>query len=90
MPLPLDFMWIDAFTRIRFSGNPCLVILQADGLTETQMQTIALEANLSETAFLLSSSVAQFRARYFTPAEEIPLAGHPTLAVTRALLDSGK
>jgi len=85
----LSFMWIDAFTRTRLAGNPCMVIFGADDLSADQMQTIAREVNLSETAFLLSSTVAQFRARYFTPAEEIPLAGHPTISITRALLDSG-
>lgn len=86
----LSFMWVDAFTHVPLAGNPCLVVLNGDGLTEAEMQAIAREANLSETAFILPSDVARFRARYFTPAEEIPLAGHPTLAVTRALLDSGR
>ncbi len=90
MTRTLPFMWVDAFTTTPLSGNPCLVILNGDSLSEAEMQTIAREANLSETAFVLSSSVARFRARYFTPAEEIPLAGHPTLSVARALLDSGR
>jgi trans-2,3-dihydro-3-hydroxyanthranilate isomerase len=50
----------------------------------------AREQTQSETAFVLDPREADFRARYFTPAEEIPLAGHPTLAVTRALLDCGR
>ena len=54
------------------------------------MQAIALEMNLSETAFVLRSEVADFRARYFTPAEEIPLAGHPTIATTWALIEWGR
>ena len=90
MPRNLSFMWVDAFTHTPLAGNPCLVILNGESLTEAEMQAIAREANLSETAFVLPSEVARFRARYFTPAEEIPLAGHPTLAVTRALLDSGR
>lgn len=78
---------VDAFTRTPLTGNPCLVVIDADDMDAATMQAIAREANLSETAFLLESERADFRARYFTPAEEIPLAGHPTLAVTRALMD---
>jgi len=81
---------VDAFTDRPLAGNPCAVVLDADALSEEQMQAIALEMNLSETAFLLRSSEADFRARYFTPAEEIPLAGHPTIALTVALMDSGR
>lgn len=53
------------------------------------MLAIAREMNLSETAFVTASEVADVGARYFTPAEEIPLAGHPTLAVVRALIHVG-
>lgn len=81
---------IDAFTTKALTGNACMVILNANELTEREMQAIARETNLAETAFIMDSQIADFRARYFTPAEEIPLAGHPTLAVSRALLDSGK
>lgn len=54
------------------------------------MQILAKETNLSETAFVLKSERAHFRARYFTPAEEIPLAGHPTLSTVHALLEDGQ
>jgi trans-2,3-dihydro-3-hydroxyanthranilate isomerase len=54
------------------------------------MLAIAREINLSETAFVRRSTVADFGVRYFTPAEEIPLAGHPTIATTFALIDSGR
>jgi trans-2,3-dihydro-3-hydroxyanthranilate isomerase len=54
------------------------------------MLAIAREMNLSETAFVRRSQVADFGVRYFTPAEEIPLAGHPTIATTFALVDSGR
>src|SRR5688572_687620 len=83
-------MLIDSFTTKALSGNACMVILNANELSEREMQAIACETNLPETAFIMDSQVADFRARYFTPAEEIPLAGHPTLAVSRALLDCGK
>jgi trans-2,3-dihydro-3-hydroxyanthranilate isomerase len=54
------------------------------------MLSIAREMNLSETAFVRQSTIADFGVRYFTPAEEIPLAGHPTIATTFALVDSGR
>lgn len=85
-----EMMWVDAFTTQPFAGNPCVVVFDADGLTAEQMQTIAFEMHLSETAFLMQSETADFRARYFTPAEEIPLAGHPTIASMFALIQSGR
>ena len=80
---------MDAFTTKTYSGNPCAVVLEAEDLSDAAMQSIALEMNLSETAFVMSSDVADFRARYFTPVEEIPLAGHPTIATIYALLITG-
>ncbi len=77
---------VDAFTTVALGGNPCAVLLDADGLDEPTMQAIAREMNLSETAFVRHSDLADFRARYFTPTREIPLAGHPTIATTAALL----
>ena len=85
----LQIVQVDAFTTRPFSGNPCAVVLDADGLSENTMQQIAREMNLSETAFVMSSDVADFRARYFTPSEEIPLAGHPTIACVHALIVNG-
>jgi len=84
------FMQIDAFTTQPLGGNPCAVVFDADDLSAETMLAIAREMNLSETAFVLRSSVADVRARYFTPAEEIPLAGHPTIATIFALVDSGR
>lgn len=81
---------VDAFTKKPLQGNPCAVVLDADFLDEATMQAIAREMNLSETAFVLRSHQADFRARYFTPAEEIPLAGHPTIATVCALVDDGR
>jgi trans-2,3-dihydro-3-hydroxyanthranilate isomerase len=84
------FLQVDAFADRPLAGNPCAVVLDADALDAPTMQAIARENNLSETAFVLRSQVADFRARYFTPAEEIPLAGHPTIATGAALVDSGR
>ena len=84
------FFQVDAFTHAPLGGNPCAVVFDADALDPATMQAIAREMNLSETAFVLRSDVADVRARYFTPAEEIPLAGHPTIATIFALAETGR
>ena len=84
------FMQVDAFTSQPLHGNPCAVLLDTDDLDDRSMLAIAREMNLSETAFVRSSTVADFGVRYFTPAEEIPLAGHPTIATTFALVEWGR
>ena len=81
---------IDAFTDRPLGGNPCAVVFDSDDLPVDTMQAIAREMNLSETAFVMQSEIADFKVRYFTPAEEIPLAGHPTIATTFALVESGR
>ncbi len=86
----LPMSQVDAFTTTRLGGNPCAVVFEADSLEADTMQAIAREMNLSETAFVLESDRADVRARYFTPAEEIPLAGHPTIATFHALVESGR
>jgi trans-2,3-dihydro-3-hydroxyanthranilate isomerase len=90
MPSRLVCLQIDAFTQTLYAGNPCMVVLDADELDEEAMQAIALEMNLSETAFVMASQKADLRARYFTPSEEIPLAGHPTVAAIFALIAAGR
>jgi trans-2,3-dihydro-3-hydroxyanthranilate isomerase len=85
----LPFYWIDVFTKQKLSGNPCAVILNADSLSSEQMQSIAKEINLSETAFVISSQTATFGARYFTPTGELPFAGHPTIATIYTLIHAG-
>jgi trans-2,3-dihydro-3-hydroxyanthranilate isomerase len=86
----LPFMQVDAFTAVPLQGNPCAVVFDADGLAPAMMRAIAREMNLPETAFVLRSERADLRARYFTPAEEIPLAGHPTIATIYALVETGR
>lgn len=71
---------VDAFTRTPFRGNSAGVVLNADGLSETQMQLIARELRHSETAFLLRSDDSDVRIRYFTPTVEVPICGHATVA----------
>lgn len=86
----LSVLQVDAFTTRPLEGNPCAVVMDADDLPDVMMQAIAREMNLSETAFVLDSQVADFGARYFTPAEEIPMAGHPTIATIFALVETGR
>ncbi|UYZ63787.1 PhzF family phenazine biosynthesis protein [Hymenobacter weizhouensis] len=90
MPRSYPFLLVDAFTDTALGGNPCAVVLDADTLADEQMQRLAREFNQSETAFVRRSAVADFGVRYFTPAEEIPLAGHPTIATLTALLHTGR
>jgi len=84
------FMQVDAFTDRPLGGNPCAVIFDSDEMDEATMLALAREMNLSETAFVRRSEAADFGVRYFTPAAEIPLAGHPTIATAFALVDSGR
>jgi trans-2,3-dihydro-3-hydroxyanthranilate isomerase len=93
MPRVFPFMLVDAFTDRPLSGNACAIVFDADELDTETMQAVAREMNLSETSFVLRPTDPQradFRARYFTPGEEIPLAGHPTIATGYALVDSGR
>lgn len=82
---------IDAFTKIPFQGNPAAVVMNADILTDKEMQLIAKEMNLSETAFILSplDSSADIRLRWFTPVSEVPLCGHATIAALHSLAEDG-
>jgi trans-2,3-dihydro-3-hydroxyanthranilate isomerase len=85
-----SFMQVDAFTTTRLGGNPCAIVFDADDISDATKQAIAREMNLSETAFVVRSDKADVGARYFTPAEEIPLAGHPTIATIFALVECGR
>lgn len=82
---------LDVFTGIPLSGNPLAVVLDADGLDDRGMQAIAREFNLSETVFVLppENEAHTARIRIFTPAVELPFAGHPTIG-TACLLASEK
>jgi len=81
---------VDAFTTTPLGGNPCAIVFDCADLSDMTMLAIAKEMNLSETAFIWQKPDGNFRVRYFTPAEEIPLAGHPTIATVHALVDSGR
>lgn len=77
----LDFFTFDVFTTTVFSGNPLAIVLDADDLTTSQMQTIAREFNLSETIFVQTpdNGANTAKVRIFFPTAEIPFAGHPTI-----------
>lgn len=81
------FVQLDVFTRQAFFGNPLAVFLDAKNLSDTQMQRIAREMNLSETVFVLPAQDprALRRLRIFTPTTELPLAGHPVVGTWNAL-----
>jgi trans-2,3-dihydro-3-hydroxyanthranilate isomerase len=87
------FATLDVFTDTRFAGNPLAVVLEPDGLDDKAMQTIAREFNLSETVFVFPTANRTARAalRIFTPASELPFAGHPTVgtAVLLGRIDGG-
>jgi trans-2,3-dihydro-3-hydroxyanthranilate isomerase len=86
------FVQVDVFTDRVFGGNPLAVFLDGRGLAEGEMQAIAREMNLSETTFVLppTRSDCAARVRIFTPAREVPFAGHPTLGTTWVLATAGR
>lgn len=85
------FKQVDVFTSQAFKGNPVAVIMDASTLTSEQMQAIANWTNLSETTFVLppTDSQADYQVRIFTPQNELPFAGHPTIGTAHALLEAG-
>lgn len=91
MSVPRRFAQVDVFTSRPLYGNPVAVILDAAGLDSAQMQQIAQWTNLSETTFVLASSEAgaDYHVRIFTPTEELPFAGHPTLGTAHAVIKAG-
>lgn len=89
--MQLPYHLLDVFTETRYSGNPLAVVLQADALSQPQMQTIAREFNLSETVFVRTPRAdnALAQLRIFTPARELPFAGHPTVGAACLLSELG-
>ncbi|QDQ27419.1 PhzF family phenazine biosynthesis protein [Chitinimonas arctica] len=88
----LQYRLLNVFAETPFGGNPLAVIEDGSALSDTEMQLVARQFNLSETTFLLPSDNATARVRIFTPGYEMPFAGHPTLGsaqVVRHLYDCG-
>lgn len=76
-----EFHTFDVFTDQRFAGNPLAIVTDGQGLDEEAMQAVAREFNLSETMFLFppDNEAHSMKARIFTPGQELPFAGHPTV-----------
>jgi PhzF family phenazine biosynthesis protein len=88
MPLPLFV--VDAFTPRPFAGNPAAVCLVTEERDAAWMQSVAREMNLSETAFVTPRPDGEFDLRWFTPAVEVDLCGHATLASAHVLFELGR
>jgi PhzF family phenazine biosynthesis protein len=84
----IEIFQIDAFTKEAFNGNPAGVTFSND-LSENEKQLIAKEMNLSETAFISSSQIADYKLQWFTPTKEIDLCGHATIASLHFLFETG-
>jgi len=85
------FWQVDAFTNQIFTGNAAAVVFDAHDLATETMQQISREMNLSETVFLLrpDHTEAHYKVRIFTPRNELPFAGHPTVAAAFTVISSG-
>jgi PhzF family phenazine biosynthesis protein len=81
---------VDVFGASPYLGNPVAVVIDGEGLSPEQMQRFAAWTNLSETTFVLAATVpeADYRVRIFTPVQELPFAGHPTLGTCHAWLQA--
>lgn len=85
------FAQVDVFSTEPYQGNPVAVVLDAEDLSDDEMQRIARWTNLSETTFVAPpvTDGADYRVRIFTPGGELPFAGHPTLGTAHAWLEEG-
>lgn len=86
----MDFLQVDVFTKGPYQGNPLAVFPDAQGLSARQMQSIASEMNLSETVFVMDVEDDAYTVRIFTPNEELPFAGHPTIGAAWVLKKLGQ
>jgi PhzF family phenazine biosynthesis protein len=86
-----QFRQVDVFTETPYRGNPLAVVLGAHGLTTGEMQRFANWTNLSETTFVVepTDDRADYLVRIFTPSQELPFAGHPTLGTCHSWLEAG-
>ncbi|MCX7513003.1 PhzF family phenazine biosynthesis protein [Frateuria sp. STR12] len=87
-----DFLQLDVFAARLLEGNPLAVVIGADALDGPAMQRIARWTNLSETTFLLRPTRpdADYRVRIFTPRQELPFAGHPSVGSAYAAIEAGR
>jgi PhzF family phenazine biosynthesis protein len=89
-PMSSPFFLVDAFTEHPFAGNPAGVCLPADDRDHLWMQAVAAEMNQAETAFLRLRADGDWDLRWFTPAIEVDLCGHATLASAHVLWETGR
>jgi PhzF family phenazine biosynthesis protein len=89
-PVRLPLLQVDAFSRDPFGGNPAAIVFLDSPRDTAWLQAVAGEMNLSETAFLLRRDDGHFDLRWFTPAVEVTLCGHATLASAYALWSTGR
>lgn len=92
--MSLRYLVIDVFTAEKYAGNPAAIVLDADGLDDATMSSIAAEFNLGITVFVLRArqnhaNAPAIRLRWFTPAGEIRMCGHGSIAAIHALLETG-
>ncbi len=83
--MKLALYWVDSFSRTVFRGNPAGVVPLATWLPDDTMQSIAFENGFAETAFFMRTGPDRFHLRWFTPAVEVDLCGHATLAAAFTL-----
>jgi predicted PhzF superfamily epimerase YddE/YHI9 len=88
--MPFDLTVVDSFTDRPFAGNPAAVAVVDRFPDDSEMQLIAREMNLSETAFVASRDDGAYDLRWFTPAVEVDLCGHATLATAHVLGGTGR
>jgi PhzF family phenazine biosynthesis protein len=87
----VPFKQVDVFTEHALGGNPLAVVLDAEGLDGADMQRLAHWTNLSETTFVLPPTApeASYRVRIFSPMQELPFAGHPSVGTAHAVMEAG-
>src|SRR3712207_3245481 len=85
------FVQVDVFTERALAGNALAVVLSAAGISDDEMQAVAREMNLAETTFVLTATRPECAAkvRIFTPGNELPFAGHPTIGTAYVLAREG-
>src|SRR6266540_3618582 len=89
MPKQVTVFLVKSFTQDKNFGSPTGIVLDADDLSEQQMQTIATKLNFAESAFVLASEKADYRLRFFAPNYEVALCGHATIASFHLLVEQG-
>lgn len=88
---PRSYVQVDVFADRPGAGNPLAVVLDAEGLSDDEMQAIARWTRLPETTFVFPavSDDASYRIRMFSPRREVPFAGHPSVGTAHAVLEAG-